>query len=95
MSYVEKYITEKRSININLNPDMWELYAYKDGQKAFFLNNVAHEINKAIETAFNNGADKKETRNAALETMNRYADYGAYDSEPMGVLEDILAHLYR
>ena len=81
------------SIKCNLTPEQWELYT-----KAFTreeMNRVADELNGALQSGVNNGGSKDQIRVLMDLVMAANAKYGAQDTEPRNVLEDLLSKIFK
>ncbi len=97
-----KGLTVTKQIALSLSADDWELYRSADQWelyttipgRALDCELAAHAINKAIEDAFNGHETRIGVEKIALETMRKYSDLGAMDSEPIWVLARILEKLY-
>ena len=76
---------------IRLTADQWDLYTNAQMRECAV---AADAINFAIENAFNAGQSRDQVEWAAHQTMQQYADQGAYDSEPLYMLERLLNELF-
>jgi hypothetical protein len=81
----------KKTIRIELEFDanQWQLYTSKPEAAL-----VADAINKVIATAVNSGAAREETYMAAHAVMREHHRTGAYDTEPLSVLRELLDEIY-
>jgi len=80
-----------KQATIRLTSDQWDLYTNSQLRECAV---AADAINLAIENAFNAGQSRDQVEWAALQTMQQYADQGAYDSEPLYMLERLLNELF-
>ncbi len=67
----------------------WSLYASLPGAEA-----VAQDLNEALQSFLDLGLDRWSVRSAMLERMRQHANLGAYDSEPLYILNDILNGIF-
>lgn len=92
MSYLDKKIdiSDKRKLTLNLTTGDWQLYSSMEGS-----SDAAASINKEIASIFNKC--KKKSESAAHEAINdvlvKYREFGASDSEPRHVAEDLVGIL--
>jgi len=80
-----------KQATIRLTADQWDLYTNAQTRECAV---AADAINFAIENAFNAGQSRDQVEWAAHQTMQQYADQGAYDSEPLYMLERLLNELF-
>ena len=80
-----KNVTKRVVMNIALTADQWQLFtaSMKCGTAARALNSTFNALSKR-------GANKDEFRVGMEAVMEQYSDYGASDSEPRWMLEDLL-----
>jgi hypothetical protein len=79
---------QKAITSCNLTPEDYELFDYRESIDA------ANNINKAILEHFNNSAlSNTQKLDNVMEVMKQYAKCGAYDSEPIRVVERVLQEL--
>ena len=83
-------LTVTKQIKVSFSPEQWELYTYETD-----CSNAARELNRALELSFNEGADRREVYKKVSEAMERNAQYGTCDSEPIYFLESVLEELYH
>jgi hypothetical protein len=76
---------------IRLTADQWDLHTNAQMRECAV---AADAINLAIEDTFNAGQSRDQVEWAALQTMQQYADQGAYDHEPLYMLERLLNELF-
>jgi len=75
--------------SINLTGEQWDLFTHSmDTTKA------AEALNNAVEENVNNGLSREEVEVAVEKIMDQYAQYGARDTEPRAVLNQLLDELY-
>lgn len=79
----------KRVIELDLTADDWQLYTV-----SMNCNAAAAALNKAIIESVGEGLSRDETDYAVEKVMDKYSSFGAYDSEPRGVLRDTLDKIY-
>lgn len=82
-------LTITSRITLNDSAGQWELYSSHPEAE-----DVARDINAAIETAVNRGASRDDVERAAAKVMCTHAKHGAYDSEPCGHLQDLLDRIF-
>lgn len=79
----------KRRVKLSLSAGEWQLYSSMPGAKK-----AARSLNAAVAKAINASADKRSGYQAACQAMVPFADFGAIDSEPRYVLQDIIDKVY-
>lgn len=82
-------VTITRKVSLDLTAEQWQLYSSKPRVKT-----VARSMNREIETICNATISASEARWAAEKVLDKYREYGTADTEPCGVLRDILARVY-
>lgn len=82
-------IEKKITIKLELTADDWQLYTASTN-----CTKAAMALNKAIETAVNTGLSRYEVERAANVAMRANDKYGATDTEPRWVLNDILDEVF-
>lgn len=82
-------VTVTRKVSLSLTAEEWQLYTDKPRVKT-----VARSINNEIASCINTHPSRSEARFFARKVLNEYSEFGANDSEPWGVLEDILMEVY-
>jgi hypothetical protein len=75
--------------DVNLTAEQWQLYTV-DPEFRKASEKAAVRLNKCFDAAVNLGWSKDQVREAAHNVMNEERKCGAYDTEPRGVLEDLL-----
>jgi len=79
---------QKAITSCALTPEDYEMFDVRESMEA------AYEINKAILEHFNNSAlSNTQKLDNVMEVMKQYAKCGAYDSEPIRVVERVLQEL--
>ena len=74
------------SVHSQLSRKDWNLYSFGD--------TCAKVLNDGLSSYVNDGNNKNEVREKMQKLMYAWKDSGAYDSEPLDVLEDILEYIY-
>lgn len=83
-------LTISKRIAVHLTAEQWELYtASRDCTVA------AEALNDAVQHYFNIGQTREVVHHLVTRVMSRYADYGAMDTEPKEVLNQLLDVLYK
>ena len=85
-----KNLVIKKQIEVNLTPEQWQLFTV-----SMDCRMAAACLNAAFELHFNYGKPKNEVRNVMNKVMDEFASFGAADTEPGWVLEDLLDACYR
>ena len=85
-------VTIKKTIKCDLTADQWQLFV-NSPELAEKCHRSAVALNQRVEMLFNNYGSIDARKNM-ISFMERYADVGAVDSEPLGVLEDLLELFY-
>ena len=80
-----KNVTKRVVMNIALTADQWQLFtaSMKCGTAARALNSTFNDLSKR-------GATRDEFVTVMDAVMQKYSNYGACDSEPRWLLEDLL-----
>lgn len=81
-----KNVTVHTNLTIRLTTRDWQLYSSVSG-----VDSITQLINCNVERILNEAKEPAEAMREAGKVMRRYADYGACDSEPLGVLERLIA----
>jgi hypothetical protein len=63
----------------------WQLYCKLDSDA------IVRDLNRRIEEALNNSTTRTEAWNRATKVLDRYADWGAADTEGYAVLECLIS----
>ena len=79
----------RKTISPSLNARDWQLYSSSPKRES-----VAKELNLWLRVMVNGGQTRRETEKKMVEIMRTHADVGAYDSEPCGLLDEILDVIY-
>jgi len=85
---LKNYLSIK-TISCSLPAKQWGLYTTLPNCDA-----VADKLNRTVEELFAKGGNSRDIRSSMLQLMWSYKVYGAYDTEPMGVLGDVLETLF-
>lgn len=76
-------------VDINLSADDWDLYTREPG-----VEGVAASLNIRFNECVNMNMTRQETVAAMDKEMRLYRAWGASDSEPLYVLEQLLNEVY-
>ena len=79
----------KKTVNINLSADEWELYT-----ASMDCTEAAAELNKAMTEAINSSETADEAYKKLKGTFSKLGKFGASDSEPLYHMNDILHKVY-
>jgi hypothetical protein len=82
-------MTKTSRVTLHLTADDWDLYD-KPGRET-----AANEMNEAFGRAFNEGLPRAEVEDAVMAVMRKYDDLGAFDSEPVRMLEHLIDKAFR
>jgi hypothetical protein len=82
-------ISIKKQVRLDLTPDDWQLYT-----TSMDCKRAAIALNDTFEFWFNNGASREELMKYMYNVMKIWSEYGAADSEPMYVLDDLVDTVY-
>jgi len=91
-SWLSQYVDVQRVAKItrmHLPPEAWDLYQTQDGWQK-----VGGELSNTFAKLVNKGLPRREVMNGMLHHMDKYAEFGASDSEPTHTLEDLLALVF-
>lgn len=80
-----KHITAK----VSLTPEQWQLYA-----SSMDCSEAAEALNRAAEDAIASSSNDYEALKKLHMTMQKYHRFGACDSEPAYVAEDLMAEAF-
>jgi hypothetical protein len=89
---VRNNVKVKSTVTVDLTPDEWQLYTSSFPRQE--IERIADFMNKRFNHAYNQGCTKEELRKYMYEIMGLFDKYGAYDTEPLGVLEDLIEKIY-
>jgi hypothetical protein len=79
-----------RKVTLTLTAEDWQLYTDIPN-----VNIATSLLNSDIELILNNMGDITQAHIECLEVLRRYSKYGAFDTEPCGVLQDIINEVYK
>jgi hypothetical protein len=82
-------VTIKKTVEINLSADEWELYTV-----SMDCTEAAAELNKAMTEAINTSDTAAEAYRKSEGTFSKLANFGASDSEPLYHMNSILHKVY-
>jgi hypothetical protein len=82
---------KKVTIDPSLSGDDWQLYTQSRPEEC---ESAAQALNAALGAAVNCGKRRPEVQAAVWAVMAQLSKTGAYDTEPRGVLEDILDDVF-
>lgn len=83
-----KIVKSYNVTGLDYDADRWELYQMGG------VANVAAALNNSFMTAVNAGKDRDEVESAVWKTMDKYSKFGAWDTEPRGVLDDLIDEVF-
>lgn len=78
-----------KKVELNYSADKWQLYT-----ASMNCDEAAQELNKAFTEAVNSGLGKLEVYKSVEAVMRKYDNFGATDSEPRWVLEDLIRKVF-
>ena len=91
MSFASSVLNKRVVINPQLDASQWQLYT----DMLPGVTTVADELNEALRLAVNIDMLPREfTRNRVWRVMQKNEGFGANDTEPRGILEDLLDEIY-
>ena len=79
-----KIVKSYQVTGLDYDADRWELYQMGGAAEA------AAALNNSFMTAVNAGKDRDGVEAAVWQTMDKYSKFGAWDTEPRGVLGDLI-----
>lgn len=79
----------KKTVSLSLTAEDWDLFSTKENVEA-----AANRLNVSLEHAVNSGMSQMEATRFMLREMEDLASYGAADTEPGYVLDDLLNIIY-
>lgn len=77
-------------LSIKLNAEQWQLYSDMSGAEL-----CAHRLNRSLESMIKKGKTRKEIEDHMSEVFSKNGEWGAGDSEPESVLQDILDKVFH
>jgi len=83
-----KIVKSYQVTGLDYDADRWELYQMGGAAEA------AAALNNSFMTAVNAGKDRNEVEDAMWKTMDKYSKFGAFDTEPRGVLLDLMDEVF-
>ena len=88
---MNNFNVNKTEVNVtcNLTGDQWQLYT-----TSMDCSEAVASLNQAVRDAAKTSKGRDEFFKAVSKIQNKYADFGAGDSEPRWVLEDITNEIY-
>ncbi len=81
------------TIDAQLTAEQWQLYTCSTELKRK-CDTAARHLNKAVTEAVAKKMTRVGVREAVYLVMDKFKHTGAYDTEPRGVLEDILDEVF-
>jgi hypothetical protein len=84
-------INVRRSVTVDpqLTAQQWDLYC-----ETMDCSEVVAQLNNTLRRCVNDGMSREEVERAMLCVMQQYHKYGACDSEPYGVLQEVLDGIF-
>lgn len=82
-----------RTVTCDFSADQWELYTVSFPRSV--IENVANQLNEYLNDLLNSGYTKRDAEDLMHVKMKSLSEYGAYDSEPLRLLERVLAEVYK
>lgn len=80
---------KSQEVKVHMTANDWELYTSMRG-----ANLIAANLNRKFERCTRNGMTRQQTETAMLQLMRKYSNFGAYDSEPLYHLKDLLRRVF-
>lgn len=80
----------KKTISLSLTAEDWDLYSTKEN-----VEGAANRLNVSFEHAVNSGMSQVDAMRFMLREMEDLSSYGAADSEPGYVLDDLFDMVYN
>lgn len=76
------------TLSLTLNNRDWDLYDMKGADA------VARQLNMEVARAINDSTDRTDAELTCMSILDKFAKFGAADTEPRGVLRRILERVY-
>ncbi len=89
MSYLKAKLNKRVLVDVRLTPDDWDLYTSEPE-----VERVAEYLNERFNEFVNAGWDRTLVRKSMDKHMRLYSAWGANDTEPHRVLEQLLEEVY-
>ena len=90
MSYLKNKLNKRVLVNVNLTPDDWDLYTSEPE-----VERVAEYLNTRFNDCVNAGWARDLVQRTMYKEMNLYKHWGAFDTEPRSVLEELLDGVFE
>lgn len=79
--------------NPNRSAEDWELFASSAKNKAR-VDRAAFRLNEKFTECVNAGMERDTVETAVHDVMVQFSDTGAFDTEPRGILQDMLDEVF-
>jgi len=90
-----KNLTIRRTIEASMTADQWGLFPDEiSGARKGSASRAARALNKALEKAVNGSQNANQIYQGMRATQAKYADLGAQDSEPEGLIDRVVDTIY-
>ena len=88
---VMENVTFTRAVKaqVNLTADQWQLFT-----ASMDCTEAAESLNRMAEIAIASSSNSREAMRRMANTINKYSDFGAADSEPIYVMRRLFAEAY-
>lgn len=90
MTYLKNKINKQVTVNVKLTPDDWDLFTREPE-----VERIAETLNEKFNLCVNSLLTREETARKMQQEMWNYRAWGASDSEPLYVLEQLLNEVYQ
>jgi hypothetical protein len=83
-------LQKQTTFKADFSASQWDLYT-----SAMDCNEVARKLNSVLTELLNLGIPREEVEKKMCAYMDRFAEYGACDSEPMHLLDRVLDEVFN
>ena len=90
MSYLKKKLNMRVLVDAKLTPDDWDLFTREPE-----VERIAENLNAKFNECVNGRLTREETERNMSREMRLYSAWGANDTEPHYVLEQLLNEVYE
>lgn len=90
MTWLKNKLNKRVTVDVKLTPDDWDLFTREPE-----VERIAENLNEKFNLCVNSRLTREETARNMQKEMWLYRAWGASDSEPLYVLEQLLNEVYE
>ncbi len=87
--FIMRVVSTHKVTGLDYSASRWQLFDDMNG-----VASAAQALNNSFMEAVNSGKSREQVGTAMDKTMDKYSKFGAFDTEPRGVLEDLLDEVF-